>query len=94
MPAAVSVKVLYEVAGLGENAAVTPLGRPVTERLTLPEKPYCGGRSDIRGGGTPLAQSHSAGSGEGKARHVDPQGEGGGRRQRAGGAGDDERVLA
>jgi hypothetical protein len=39
---AVTVKLLYEVVGLGENDAVTPLGRPDTERFTLPLNPYCG----------------------------------------------------
>ena len=29
------------VEGFEENAAVTPLGRPVTAKLTLPVKPYC-----------------------------------------------------
>jgi len=39
---AVRVRTLDVVAGLGENAAVTPLGRPEAERLTLPENPYSG----------------------------------------------------
>ena len=30
------------VTGLGENEAVTPLGRPETERVTLPLNPYAG----------------------------------------------------
>ena len=38
----VSVNVPLEVTGFGENAAVTPLGRPDTERFTLPLNPYCG----------------------------------------------------
>ena len=39
---AVSVRVLVVVAELGLNDAVTPLGRPDAERLTLPVKPFCG----------------------------------------------------
>jgi hypothetical protein len=39
---AVSVSVLVEVAGLGLNAAVTPLGTPVVDKVTLPEKPFDG----------------------------------------------------
>jgi hypothetical protein len=38
---AVSVRMLVELAGFCENAAVTPLGRPEMERLTLPLNPYC-----------------------------------------------------
>lgn len=38
---AVSVKVLLYVVGFGENAAVTPLGRPEIEKLTLPLNPFC-----------------------------------------------------
>ena len=38
---AVSVTVLVAVTGLGLNAAVTPLGSPEAERLTLPLKPFC-----------------------------------------------------
>ena len=37
---AVSVSMLLEVVGFGVNAAVTPLGRPDTERFTLPANPY------------------------------------------------------
>lgn len=37
---AVSVKVLVEVRGLVPNVAVTPLGRPATERVTLPLNPF------------------------------------------------------
>jgi hypothetical protein len=36
---AASVNVLLLVAGFGENDAVTPAGRPVTEKLTLPLNP-------------------------------------------------------
>ena len=36
----VSVSTLLPVVGFGENDAVTPLGRPETERFTLPENPY------------------------------------------------------
>ena len=39
---AVSIKVLETEAGFRENDAVTPLGRPVTARLTLPVNPYSG----------------------------------------------------
>jgi hypothetical protein len=39
---AVSVKVLLAVAGFGLNDAVTPLGKPEADRLTLPVKPFCG----------------------------------------------------
>jgi len=38
----VNVIVLYPVFGLGENDAVTPLGSPATESLTLPLNPFCG----------------------------------------------------
>ena len=36
---AVRVNVLVEVAGFGLNPVVTPVGRPVAERVTLPLKP-------------------------------------------------------
>jgi len=39
---AVNVSVLLPVAGFGEKDAVTPLGRPETEKFTLPVNPYCG----------------------------------------------------
>ena len=39
---AVKVSMLFPVVGLGRKAAATPLGRPETERLTLPANPYCG----------------------------------------------------
>jgi hypothetical protein len=39
---AVKVSVLLLVAGLGLNAAVTPLGQPAAERVTLPLKPFAG----------------------------------------------------
>ena len=39
---AVRVSVLVVVVGLGENPAVTPLGRPEALRLTLPLKPLVG----------------------------------------------------
>ena len=38
-PLAVRVSVLVEVAGFGLNAAVTPLGRPEADSVTLPLKP-------------------------------------------------------
>jgi len=39
---AVSVKVLVAVAGFGLKDAVTPLGMPEADKLTLPLKPFCG----------------------------------------------------
>jgi hypothetical protein len=39
---AVSVNVLVLAVLLGLNDAVTPLGRPDADRLTLPLKPFCG----------------------------------------------------
>lgn len=39
-PLAVNVSVLLPVVGFGENVPVTPAGRPDTERLTVPVKPY------------------------------------------------------
>jgi hypothetical protein len=39
---AVSVNVLVAVAGFVLNDAVTPLGKPDADRLTLPLKPFCG----------------------------------------------------
>jgi hypothetical protein len=42
VPLAVSVKVLVVVAGFGLNDAVTPLGRPDADKLTLPLNPFCG----------------------------------------------------
>ena len=39
---AVRVMVLVPVAGFGLNAAVTPLGKPDAERVTLPLKPFEG----------------------------------------------------
>jgi len=39
---AVKVSVLVAVAGFGLNEAVTPLGRPATDKLTLPLKPFWG----------------------------------------------------
>jgi hypothetical protein len=39
---AVNVSVLLLVAGLGLNAAVTPLGKPPADRVTLPLKPFAG----------------------------------------------------
>jgi len=39
---AVTVSVLIPVAGFGEKDAVTPVGSPETERLTLPVNPYWG----------------------------------------------------
>jgi hypothetical protein len=38
----VSVSKLVPVAGFVPNIAVTPLGRPATDRLTLPVNPYVG----------------------------------------------------
>jgi hypothetical protein len=42
VPPAASVNVLVAVAGLGLNDAVTPLGRPDADKLTLPLNPFCG----------------------------------------------------
>jgi len=42
VPLAVSVSVLVLAVLLGLNDAVTPLGRPDADRLTLPLKPFCG----------------------------------------------------
>ena len=39
---AVKVSVLELVEGFGLNAAVTPLGKPVAEKVTLPLKPFVG----------------------------------------------------
>jgi len=39
---AVNVRVLVLVAGLGLNAAVTPLGNPNADKATLPLKPLAG----------------------------------------------------
>src|SRR5206468_528152 len=39
---AVNVNVLVLVVLLGLNEAVTPLGRPDADKLTLPLKPFCG----------------------------------------------------
>ena len=35
-----SVNVLPLVDGFGENVAVTPVGKPVTVKVTLPANPY------------------------------------------------------
>jgi hypothetical protein len=42
VPLAVSVNELVVVAEAGLNEAVTPLGRPDAEKLTLPLKPFWG----------------------------------------------------
>jgi hypothetical protein len=39
---AVSVNALVLVAGFAPNDAVTPLGSPDADKLTLPLKPFCG----------------------------------------------------
>jgi hypothetical protein len=39
-PLAVNVSVLVPVVGFGENAAVTPAGRPEADSVTLPANPY------------------------------------------------------
>jgi hypothetical protein len=39
---AVRVSMLVPTVGFGVKDAVTPLGRPVTARFTLPVNPYCG----------------------------------------------------
>jgi hypothetical protein len=38
---AVKVRVLEAVAGFGLNDAVTPLGRPEADKVTLLVKPFC-----------------------------------------------------
>ncbi len=38
----VPIELLLVEVGFGENDAVTPLGRPVTARFTLPLNPYSG----------------------------------------------------
>jgi hypothetical protein len=40
-PVADRVSVLLEVVGFGLNPYVTPLGKPVTDSVTLPVKPFC-----------------------------------------------------
>ena len=40
VPLAVSVTVLAVLAGFGLNIAVTPVGRPEADKLTLPLKPF------------------------------------------------------
>jgi hypothetical protein len=42
VPLAVRVRVLEAVAGFGLNEAVTPLGKPDADKLTLLLKPFCG----------------------------------------------------
>jgi hypothetical protein len=42
VPLAVNVSVLVLVALAGLKEAVTPLGRPEADKLTLPLKPFCG----------------------------------------------------
>jgi hypothetical protein len=42
VPLAVSVNVLVVVVLVGLKEAVTPLGRPEADKLTLPLKPFCG----------------------------------------------------
>jgi len=38
---ATNVSVLLPLVGFGAKEAVTPLGRPETEKFTLPVNPYC-----------------------------------------------------
>ena len=43
VPPAARVNMLVVLfAGFGLNVAVTPFGRPVADKLTLPLKPFCG----------------------------------------------------
>ena len=51
-PVAENVKTEFPVAGFGEKPAVTPLGRPDTDRLIAPRKPY---DSDIEMGSLTVA---------------------------------------
>lgn len=39
---AVNVSVLVDVVLAGLNEAVTPLGNPEADKLTVPVKPFCG----------------------------------------------------
>jgi hypothetical protein len=39
---AVKVRVLFSEAGFGDQEAVTPVGKPVTDRLTFPLNPFRG----------------------------------------------------
>ena len=39
---AVSFKVLEAVVGFGLNKALTPLGKPEADKVTMPVKPFCG----------------------------------------------------
>ena len=39
---AVSVKTLVAVVGFVPNEAVTPVGKPDADKVTLPVKPFCG----------------------------------------------------
>ena len=39
---AVNVKTLVVIVGFVPNAAVTPVGKPDADKLTLPVKPLCG----------------------------------------------------
>ena len=38
----VSVRFVEPVVGFGFQSAVTPVGKPVTDKVTLPLKPYSG----------------------------------------------------
>jgi hypothetical protein len=37
----VNVRLLVPVVGFGFQSAVTPLGRPDTEKVTFPANPFC-----------------------------------------------------
>jgi hypothetical protein len=49
-------------SGFGENVAVTPLGRPVAARLTLPANPFCGIISTVAAPEPPGVRSTSPGA--------------------------------
>ena len=36
-----SVRAVRSVVGFGAQSAVTPLGKPETDKVTLPVNPYC-----------------------------------------------------
>jgi len=60
---AVSVRTLDPVpVGFGEKVPVTPLGKPVAARLTLPENPFCGITLIVASPVPPRAMSISPGA--------------------------------
>jgi hypothetical protein len=61
---AVKVSTLVVVAGLELKAAVTPVGKPDAERVTLPLKPLCGVMVMVLVPGPPCAMVTLLGEGE------------------------------